>query len=431
MTKRQKLELRRSQIRERLGTIAELSGDDLTEEIRTEQDNLETEYRDSERSLRALTIAEASDGDPADADPGNTDPGDGEAAELRSLGRRVELRNYMTAAAAGRDVQASSAEGEYRAALFGDRAREFGGVAVPWAAIAPAVEARADAVTGLGAGVQVQTDERPYIARVFAGSIADFLGVSFDTVGAGEVTHLVLTAGATAEVKDRDGIKEAEAATVQAFTMDPKRLTAAYLFRVEDLARSRGLEDALRNDLAMSIRSRLDHYILQGDGENGEPKGFLLDPNDGALAAPADPGSKADFAAFVAAQASAVDGLHANMLTQVRLAAGPGAYALAAQTFQGENPVATTSAAAYLASVTGGFRATAHFPAAASDIEQAIVARTGSSRNAVAGIWEGLELIRDPYSGASKGQVRLQAIALWDFKLTRPAAYKRAKFKLA
>ena len=64
------------------------------------------------------------------------------------------------------------------------------------------------------------------------------------------------------------------------------------------------------------------------------------------------------------------------------------------------------------------------------DYEQAVIARRGVGRNAVAAVWEGLELIRDPYSGAAKGQVALRAIALWDFAILRADAFKRIRVRV-
>lgn len=431
MTKKQKLELRRSAIRERLGEIAGLAGDALTDEIRSEQDSLETEYRDTERQLRAATIAE--DGDPNEPRPAAVE--DGEPAEIRALVRRAELRGYMTAAAAGRDVAPASAEAELRAAIFGDTAREFAGVAVPWAALAPErqAEARADAATSLPGNIttSVSLMQRSYIPRVFAGGVTDFLGVSMDSVGAGEVSHLVLSAGVSPEQKAEGAGKDAEAATIAATVLEPTRLTAGYLFRVEDMARSRGLEPALRADLAAAMRSRMDYYVLRGDGDAPEPSGFL-DDTSGSLAAPTDTqAALPTFAETVGFAADAIDGLYAPMMSDVHTLMGPSAYAVAAKTF---TPNGDISAATYLSRQAGGLRSTAHMPAPADvsgkDYEQAVIARRGVGRNAVAAVWEGLELIRDPYSGAAKGQVALRAIALWDFAILRAAAFKRIRVRV-
>ena len=56
MTTSQRLELRGSEIRQRLNEIAGL--DDLTDDVRTESDRLTTEYADVETRRRAALIAE-------------------------------------------------------------------------------------------------------------------------------------------------------------------------------------------------------------------------------------------------------------------------------------------------------------------------------------------------------------------------------------
>ena len=61
MTGRQNIELRRSEIRERLGTIATLEGDARTEAITAEQGGLMVELRASEGTLQAAIASEESD----------------------------------------------------------------------------------------------------------------------------------------------------------------------------------------------------------------------------------------------------------------------------------------------------------------------------------------------------------------------------------
>ena len=58
MTPRQRIELRRSEIRERLAAVAELTGDKLTEEVKTERGALLVELRESEPQLQAAIAAE-------------------------------------------------------------------------------------------------------------------------------------------------------------------------------------------------------------------------------------------------------------------------------------------------------------------------------------------------------------------------------------
>ena len=84
MTTRQNIELRRSEVRERLGVIATLEGDNRTETIVAEQSTLMTELRESEPRLQAAIAAE-------EADTRLRNPGDGADAEHRALVSRASL----------------------------------------------------------------------------------------------------------------------------------------------------------------------------------------------------------------------------------------------------------------------------------------------------------------------------------------------------
>ena len=93
MTTLQKLELRRSEIRSRLGELAAL--DTLTDEQKTETDRLTKEFQEKETQYRAAVIAEGERAQTREF--GN----DGEAAEIRAIKRRSSLRNYLDAAGKG------------------------------------------------------------------------------------------------------------------------------------------------------------------------------------------------------------------------------------------------------------------------------------------------------------------------------------------
>ena len=77
MTALQRLQLRASEIRQRLKEITGLEGEAFTDEIRQESDRLTTEFREVETKLRAATVA--GDGDPP-ADP-PAESGDPETRE--------------------------------------------------------------------------------------------------------------------------------------------------------------------------------------------------------------------------------------------------------------------------------------------------------------------------------------------------------------
>ena len=80
---------------------------------------------------------------------------------------------------------------------------------------------------------------------------------------------------------------------------------------------------------------------------------------------------------------------------------------------------------------SGGVRATSRITAA-STIEQALVYRAErGAGSAVFPTWQGVEIIEDRYSGASKGEVRLTLIALANFSIIRTAAYIRRRLKVS
>ena len=138
MTILQKLELRRSEIKSRLGELAAL--DTLTDEQKAETDRLTKEFQEKETQYRAAVIAE---GENAQSKEFGTD---GEAAEIRAIKRRSSLRNYLDAASKGTGL--AGAEAELNDAL---EIRAGGGIRVPWTMLIPDVEFRADGVSDTSA----------------------------------------------------------------------------------------------------------------------------------------------------------------------------------------------------------------------------------------------------------------------------------------
>ena len=411
MTNVQKLQLRLSEIRQRLNELSAL--DSPSDEHRTEMDTLTGEYRAKETQWRAAVVAEA--------DKPETRIDGGEGAERRALEGRVELRQYLHAAANG--VTLDGAEAELNAALD---IRGAGGVAVPWEALLPtADEQRADSATTVGATDHGVT-QRGILPRVFARTAASWLGVSMPMVGTGDQNYPVMTAGTTAAGKNPGVAHDAGAATFEANQLGPTRLTARYLFRIEDLRRLAGMESALRADLRSVAGDQVDKTVLNGQSADPNIDGIV---DSGSIPDPATPTAVVTIATAIETVAGAVEGKHANGLSDVRLLVGPKTYSkLATLLSSNSEPVALS----VLRSETGGLRVSAHVPDPAANVQQALVYRTGGGGpNAVAPVWQGLELIRDPYSGAAKGEVSVTAIMLWNFAVIRTAAYQRTAFKLA
>ena len=419
MTNKQKLELRLSELRSRLNEISGLEGEAFTDEIRTESETLAVEFRDTESRWRSATIADS--GNNGDGEVRRVEDDDSESTEIRQLSEKAELRHYLESAATRSSL--TGAEGELNSAL-GIRSA---GVSVPWQAIAPrrlerAVEARADVSTAIPAQGS-QTIERDFVGRVFAGGGADFLGVRFDSVPVGEASHFVLTAGASGIHKAAGAEQDAVEATIEGKVLQPHRLSAAYSFRVEDLARSMNLEEALRQDLASSLREAMDSAVLNGAVDG--PAGLL-----NTLAAPDDPTDEIVYAGIITEAAKGVDGRYAKNLLQIRMLLGSETYQKIAGSFNSDG---TMTGSDYLIQRSGGLAASALIPDAASDIQAGVLARMEAPGNAVAAVWEqGVSLtIRDEFTRANRGEIRLQAVGLWDFAILRSDGFESLKFLLA
>ena len=413
--KSQKIELRRSEIRQKLNEISGLDGEAFTDEIKAESAELEKEFGGLDTQFRAALIAE--DGETTTTTE-TTETESRETTELRALTDGVMLGSYLSTALGGGSLEAREAELNQHLNL--DDA------VIPWAAIAPRVEHRAevrvDAVTPAPGTTSVGSSS--IIERVFADSAAAYLGVDLPSVPAGIANFPVLTSGGDGSTVDKDFEVDATAATFTPNTLSPMRLQASYLFRREDRAVLAGMEDALRADLSGALSEALDKVIVAGQAANPVVPGFL----GTGLAAPADPAVISDFAAYVASTAGQIDGRYAMSAGDVRLLVGADTIAHMHSLFSAGSG---ESAAGYVARLFGGLRVSAHIPDTdADEIQGGVVAR-GSQRAAVAPVWEGLSLVRDEITQAAQGRLRLTLVMLYSFKIVRAAQFSRVAFKLA
>ena len=423
MLKSQEKQLRISEIRQRLNELA--GKDSLTAEERAEVDSLTTELATVETQYRAAVQAEDTEAREHRAE------GDGESAEHRSLIGRVRCGEYLQAAVEQRAV--AGAEAELNAAVgLAAQGR------MPWAALLPRhVEARADAATSAPAD-GIPTNQAEILSRVFARSATAYLRVDFPSVGVGEASYPVFSAGAGAAggigAAAKGGSIDAVAATFEANTLKPKRLTAAYLWGVEDEAELRGMEEALRGDLGMAMSDAMDKQVLTGSGLGANIGGFLAGTagnpaKKGALGAlPADLGAVSGYAAFRQLYTEQVDGRYANDASEVRALVTPSTYSYADTKFRSDQSEDTGLMAAMR--IGGGFRVSGNMPATSNNNDLVLLCR-GMARAAVAPVWQGLRLIRDEVTAANKGQVRLTAIALWNFAVIRTEQYVMEKIQIA
>ena len=404
MLKSQKLQLELSELRQKINALN--GEDDLADEQRAELDAATKRHTDAEIEFRAAVVAESTADAEAKAEAEAGANGDGEQAELRALVADARCGNYLAAAVEHRALDGREAELNAHLGLAGN--------VVPFECL----ETRADATTT--APATTSTQQHPILARVFARTSAAFLGVDMPMVATGEANYPVFTTGVDGEQVDEGGTTDAVAAVFTPNTVLPKRLQARYRFSVEGAATMQGMETALRQDLANALGEALDKRTIADN---------LL--GTAGLTNPADPTAKVTWATAKAAMVEQVDGRYAQGTGELRCVVGAPTYKLLSTLYLATGQGQTEEDAnAMLMRILGGYRVSAHIPAATSDVQAAVVA-LGSHRAAVCPIWQGVRLIRDELTRANEGEVVLTAVMLQGFAMIRQAAMKRVEFKIA
>ena len=395
MTRRQKADLRISEIRSKLNEYA--GKDSLTAEESAKVTELEGQLRAAEVEQRAAIREEAEQAAAAPADP-----------QLSALERRVELRRYVGAVLS--DDPFSGAELEFSQAL------ELGGREIPLAAFAPMPaepERRADATTN--APAEVGQSQLTVLQRVFARSAAMWLGVRFDQVPAGLPVYPVISAGAkpsTLAAGTAHG--DITAATIDGFQLSPGREQVMYSYRLEDQAKfGASLESALRMDMSGAMAEHLDKQILTRANT-----GFLNELTD-----PANPGAVTTYQKWIEIVGGLVDGRYAHTTADVKVLMGAKAYGFLSSVIAANTSV---SAVGWSRRETGGLRVSAHIPDPATNkkVGQAIASLSMNSGAAICAHWPGIQLIVDRVTQKKAGRVDLSLVSLWDFKIVREDPFK-------
>ena len=235
-------------------------------------------------------------------------------------------------------------------------------------------------------------------------------------VPAGSANFPVLSGGVVPANVEAAGAANETAAILTANVLDPIRLPASYRMQYESIQKLAMMEDSLRVDLQGAIEEARDKAIIAGDGTAPAVEGFLA-----ALTNPANPSAESAFADYASARAGLVDGRFAMSEDDVRLVVGKETYKHAAGIYQ------TGSGVSALDRLKA--RVSAHVTAPASNVQKAIASM--SHGRAVAPMWANVGLIRDPYTGASKGEIVLTATVLWNFQILDESGFSLLEFKLA
>ena len=301
--------------------------DELSEEQRSELDQIERGTPDLERQIRAAVIA-VEDGE-RDAETRSIEHPDAEKRERLELRSKAMLTNFLLAAARGRIVDGAEAELQAAAGINGH------GIPLElWEVPSPETRRQDDgretrAVTPAPGTVGVNLD--PIRPAVFANSIAPRLGIEMPRVGTGTYATATITGSQTAEAKAKSAAIDATAGALTVTTATPKRVSARLELTLEDIAAigQENFEAILRENLALALSDQLDDQAINGNGTAPNLSGIFQRLTD-----PTAPTAVAGFDDFVAAFAGGVDGLWANTVKEVAIVAGVETYRLSARTFR-------------------------------------------------------------------------------------------------
>ena len=401
MTPRQTIELRMSEQRQKINDL--LGKDERTDEQRTELETLTGKMQTDEVELRAAIAAEP------DPNEKILKAGDGEGVELRALVSKASISNYINASAKDKAVEGAERELNQHYKLDNGY--------VPMEIVVPRTELRTKA-----ANEDSNVTPQAWVDRLFFDTQAAYLGIAFQSVPAGTVSVLLTKTGPTPAQRGREQAQAAGAWTVGVTELNPTRMTNHIQYAREDMLRLPGLEAALGRDLQTAITERVDHTIFLGDAGANEDTADIaaITATTGITAQTLTQANKVKATETLAEFIALVDGKHAGSTADIRAVAAVGWNTLMRATMA-KDTVSLDTLAAFLNAngVTWQTRGGLGTTTGAGDLFAMIALQRGLQGAVHAVMWDAAELIRDPYTGASKGQISVTLSTYWNYMVTR------------
>lgn len=396
MLESKKLELRRSEIRQELATLA-AKPEPSEDEIRS-METLDKEYRTAETRYRAALVSE--DEERREAGGELETRSDREWSDMLS---GFEVRQIVAALDHGHQITGQTAEIVAEMRSQG----QYQGIPMPLEALEQRNTVSGDLVDPKAT--------RPIFDRLFPASVAARLGVNSISIPQGSVEFPVATQGAVAGWAASEGgnVPTATAFQTAETMLSPDHTLGAHMrLSRRAVKQTGGIEQAIRRDMSAAIGAELDRAILVGSGASGEPTGLVDQASGTGVWA----------ATWAAVRAEVVTFMEANAISdpgQVRMAITPAMWsALDDAIFDAGSGITEWQR------LTGGVGAPALSTQLTADTALMAVTAGGLSP-AYLGLWGGVDLIRDPYSDAQSGGLRLTGLLTVDLKVPRPIQLRK------
>ena len=400
-----KLELRRSEIRQSLSELANIETPSADETRKMTE--LDAEYRAKEVQYRAALVSEDSERR--------------EACQILETRSEKEWNEIMSGFEM-RQVALSLDEGRALDGQTGEIVAElqsqggYRGIPVPYAAL----ETRAGETVAGGTPNPIAT--RPLIERLFPASVAAQMGVQMINIGSGETETPVTTSAITAgwQATETGNVPGPSAYTTLDRPLAPDHTLGIQMRITRKTLKQSGaaLEQAIRREMNGAMSQEMDRAIFNGSGASGETTGVFTGATawgieETALDAAATWAAiRFEVVAFMTANA-------ANGPAAVRLLIRPEVW----DTMDGSDITGTAVTEwerlmEYIGSVTMSHNA---LPAPALpsggtegdplESKALLTTSAGGVAPVFVGLWGAVDLIRDPYSDAQSGGLRLTALS--------------------
>lgn len=329
-----------------------------------------------------------------------------------------ELRQVALALDEGRQLTGRTAE-------IVTELRERGGyrgMPVPLEAL----EIRAGETVASGTPDPIRT--APIIDRLFPASAAARMGAQMVNVGTGELEYPVVTCSVSTGWADGETANVA-GPTVYTTTdrpLAPDNTLGIQMKITRKTLKQSGaaLEQAVRRDMAGCMGEALDTAVFLGSGSSGEPTGVFTGASGWSITETAVNAS-ASWAAFSAAVVRFMTANAAGSPDAVKLMIRPEVWAALDDTYI-ETGTGVTEwdrltrniPAGNVVMSTNGLAAPTGSPTA---LDALLTTNAGGTAPIFVGMWGAVDLIRDPYSDAQSGGLRLTALSTMDVTISRAA----------
>lgn len=403
-----KIARRQSEIRQELAALA--GKETPTEDEVRSMETLDLEYRQNETRYRASLIAEDTERREAGSELETRS-----AEEWANLMAGFEMRQVALALDEGRQLEGQTAE--IVTELRNDGG--FRGIPVPWQAL----ETRNTVAAGTPNPVQT----RPIIDRLFPDSVASRMGAQMISIDAGAVEWPVTTSAVTAGWADGEDANvagpTAYETTDRAMAPDHNLGVQMRISRKTLKQSGAALEQAVRRDMNGAMGAAMDQAAFLGTGANGQPLGVITGAATYGLTSTAV-AALASWGAFRSAVTRFMTANAAGSPDAVRALIRPELWdyldsVLIAGTAVSEwDRLVKNIPAGNIAMTNNALAAPAGSPTATVAL---LTTAAGGVAPIFIGAWGAVDMIRDPFTDAQSGGLRITALATMDVTVARPA----------